>query len=392
MARAAADAQDAHTPQVRQVHVDARAEREAAAGPLHAVARDDAANDERTSGQAHRVAHRHAQRRQELRLDDRALAGEQRVRVHGAAPELQRAVERERGLDAADLDQPHRAGVPGRSGAAAIVCVSTTSVRPRTSGPARAVLRRARTSVVNGRVDCTVMSAPTRLPRLPRERRPHVLHDAAEHDDGGHAERDAEEEEHQPAPRRARLAPRHADGEPDAGARHGAGSTTRPSRSAIFSSASAASSTSCVTRTSVRPRRRFTAMSKSMTYPSGRAIEVTGRLVGQDDRRVVRERAGDRHALLFAAGELRRVVMPAAREAHIVDERAGAIARVGGAGDLHGHEDVLERRQRRQQMEELEDDADLLAAEPGEALLAERRDLRRRRARSGPWWARRGRR
>ena len=37
---------------------------------------------------------------------------------------------------------------------------------------------------------------------------------------------------------------------------------------------------------------------------AGGAVEVAGRLVGQQHRRVVGERAGDRDALLFAAREL----------------------------------------------------------------------------------------
>ncbi len=47
---------------------------------------------------------------------------------------------------------------------------------------------------------------------------------------------------------------------------------------------------------------------------AGRAVEIAGRFVRQQDRRVVGERAGDRDALLLAARELRRVVMAAARE------------------------------------------------------------------------------
>ena len=37
---------------------------------------------------------------------------------------------------------------------------------------------------------------------------------------------------------------------------------------------------------------------------AGARIEVAGGLVGQDDERIVHQRAGDGHALLLAAGEL----------------------------------------------------------------------------------------
>ena len=47
----------------------------------------------------------------------------------------------------------------------------------------------------------------------------------------------------------------------------------------------------------------------------GFRIEVAGRLVGQQQRRVVDERAGNRHALLLAAGELVGEVVQLGRQA-----------------------------------------------------------------------------
>src|SRR5688572_12250590 len=44
-------------------------------------------------------------------------------------------------------------------------------------------------------------------------------------------------------------------------------------------------------------------------------VEVPGGLVGEQDRGLARERAGDGHALLLAAGELRRVVVHSVRHA-----------------------------------------------------------------------------
>ena len=41
---------------------------------------------------------------------------------------------------------------------------------------------------------------------------------------------------------------------------------------------------------------------------AGHAVEIPRRLVGQQNRRIVRERARDRHSLLLAARQLRRVV------------------------------------------------------------------------------------
>ena len=57
----------------------------------------------------------------------------------------------------------------------------------------------------------------------------------------------------------------------------------------------------------------------------GRArVEVAGRLVGEEDGRIGDQRAGDGHALLLAAGELRRLVVLAAGEADAVRARPSA--------------------------------------------------------------------
>ena len=58
------------------------------------------------------------------------------------------------------------------------------------------------------------------------------------------------------------------------------------------------------------------------------AVEVAGWLVGQHDRRVVGQGAGERDALLLAAGELRRIVMRRGRSARL---RRAASWRGGGA-------------------------------------------------------------
>ena len=67
--------------------------------------------------------------------------------------------------------------------------------------------------------------------------------------------------------------------------------------------------------------------------------------------------------------------MRAIGQAHFADQLAGARHRVAPPGNLHRHRDVLDRRQRRHEMEELEDEPDLLAAQPGERVLAQARDV-----------------
>src|SRR5262249_61687214 len=76
----------------------------------------------------------------------------------------------------------------------------------------------------------------------------------------------------------------------------------------------------------------------------GPGVEVAGRLVGQEDRRGGDQGAGDRHPLLLAARELRRVVVLAAGEAHLgqgLPAEAGApggggAPRAGGGGGARG--------------------------------------------------------
>jgi len=56
---------------------------------------------------------------------------------------------------------------------------------------------------------------------------------------------------------------------------------------------------------------------------AGRVVEIAGRLVAEQDPRVVGERPGDRDALLLAAGEPRRPVPGPRREADTGDQRSG---------------------------------------------------------------------
>ena len=67
---------------------------------------------------------------------------------------------------------------------------------------------------------------------------------------------------------------------------------------------------------------------------SSRAVEVAGRLVGQDQLRPRRERARERDALLLAAGELPRIMGEAMREPDRIQAFFRARERVRGAGKL----------------------------------------------------------
>ena len=98
---------------------------------------------------------------------------------------------------------------------------------------------------------------------------------------------------------------------------------------------------------------------------AGRGVEVAGRFVGEQDRRIDRQRAGDRDALALAARELVGQVLQAVAELHERQQLARALVDFPArpATQVQRQADVLEARQRRQQVEELEDEADLVAAD-----------------------------
>src|SRR5690348_9139946 len=100
-----------------------------------------------------------------------------------------------------------------------------------------------------------------------------------------------------------------------------------------------------------------------------RAIELAGRLVGEQQARTIGERARDGHALRLAARQLRRAMIASMREADIVEELRGAPAARFARDARLGlrNLDVLGGGQHRQQEEALEDEAD--AEQPERAAL-----------------------
>ena len=88
---------------------------------------------------------------------------------------------------------------------------------------------------------------------------------------------------------------------------------------------------------------------------AGAGVEVAGRFVGEEDRRVDRQRARDRDALPLAAGELlgQMLQRPELDEGQQL-ARALVDFLARPAAQVQRQADVLEARQRRQQVEELE--------------------------------------
>ena len=105
--------------------------------------------------------------------------------------------------------------------------------------------------------------------------------------------------------------------------------------------------------------------------PAGGFVEIAGRLVRHQDRGIRRQRAGQRDALLLAAGQLRGIVMQPVAETDRRQFLRRALRRVGIAGQFERHRDIFQRRHGRDQMKRLEHDADLAAAKARQRVLVE---------------------
>jgi hypothetical protein len=88
-------------------------------------------------------------------------------------------------------------------------------------------------------------------------------------------------------------------------------------------------------------------------------VKIAGRLVGEDQRRLVGQRARNGDALLLAARQLRRAMVEPLRQPENAEELVGALARRVGLGIAHelGNDHILARSEFGQQMVELIDEA-----------------------------------
>jgi hypothetical protein len=107
-----------------------------------------------------------------------------------------------------------------------------------------------------------------------------------------------------------------------------------------------------------------------------RLVEIAGGLVRHQDRRVRHDGAGNRHALLLAARQLRRIMMQSRPEAHGLQFGLRPLEGVILARQLQGERHVLECRHGGNEMEGLEHDADAPASKTGERILVEAGQIR----------------
>jgi acyl-CoA thioesterase-1 len=103
---------------------------------------------------------------------------------------------------------------------------------------------------------------------------------------------------------------------------------------------------------------------------AGVAVEVAGGFVGKQHVRFGGERAGNRHPLLFAAGELAWRVAQALAQADPL-EQGGAFAGIFAAVELQRQHDVFQGIEAVEQLERLEDEADVLGAHAGALVFVE---------------------
>lgn len=102
---------------------------------------------------------------------------------------------------------------------------------------------------------------------------------------------------------------------------------------------------------------------------TGVRVEISGGLVGEKNARRVGEGSRYCYTLLLAAGELHREVMAALPESYTLEELIRSRSRTVNALKLEGYLNVLSRGKRGDQLETLEDEADLFASELGALVL-----------------------
>ncbi len=104
-------------------------------------------------------------------------------------------------------------------------------------------------------------------------------------------------------------------------------------------------------------------------------VKVPGGLIGKQDVRLVDECTRECNTLLFATRELRRIMPQAVSEAYFHEQIPCLRCDTASAAQLGRDHDVFERRERRKQSERLEHEPNVLIADAGPLVLAERSEV-----------------
>jgi hypothetical protein len=109
----------------------------------------------------------------------------------------------------------------------------------------------------------------------------------------------------------------------------------------------------------------------------GLGVEVPGRLIGEDEGGVIDQRPGNSDALALTTGELVGLMMAAIGEIHLFQYVHGSFDALfcGYAGIDEGKGDILDGGEPGQQVELLEDEADLYVPDVGEAVVVHFADI-----------------
>ena len=105
------------------------------------------------------------------------------------------------------------------------------------------------------------------------------------------------------------------------------------------------------------------------------AVEIARGFVGEDDLRLARQRAGDGDSLLLATRQLGRLVVETVAQADGVDDAVHPLGVGFDVAKVERKFDVLARTEGGDEVEGLEHEPDLLAAQVGELPFVERRQL-----------------
>ena len=116
-----------------------------------------------------------------------------------------------------------------------------------------------------------------------------------------------------------------------------------------------------------------------------REVELTGRLVGQHERRIPREGDSDGDTLLLSTGQSPRTMGRPRRKIERPERRGRHIACASDAPETHGCRDVLSSSQERQQVLALEDDRHLARAVGREIALTQPRQRAAERPHLAEW-------